>query len=216
MHGDRHRQHRGHHRHPGPAGGGDAVSREQRLLLVINAGSSSIKYQLFGMGDRRVIARGLLERLGGPAARLSHYRRDAGGAWQKEVTEQPVADHAEGLALVTGVLERCSPLGDGMGLFGVGHRVVHGGERFQAPALVTPEVLAGIREMTPLAPLHNPANLLGIEVTLKHLPDTPQVAVFDTAFHHGLPPHAYRYALPEPLYREHGVRRYGFHGTSHA
>jgi acetate kinase len=101
-------------------------------------------------------------------------------------------------------------------LFGVGHRVVHGGEAFRQPALVDGEVVEAIRAMTPLAPLHNPANLIGIEVARRRAPQVPQVAVFDTAFHQGMPDHAFRYAVPEQLYRQHGVRRYGFHGTSHA
>ena len=196
------------------------MSIEQRLVLVLNAGSSSIKYRLFDMhgprGRPRTLAKGLLDRVGHADARLDYQRRLMDGTWIDGVISEPVNDHAAGLALVARALGECPALADGQALYAVGHRVVHGGERFLKPTRITAEVVAGIRDTIPLAPLHNPANLMGIEVSLEHLACIPQVAVFDTAFHHTLPPHAYRYALPERLYREHGVRRYGFHGTSHA
>ena len=205
------------------------MSSAQRLVLVLNAGSSSIKYQLFDMPQTagtlpesgshsgpRTLAKGLLDRVGQADARLNYQRRLADGSWVDGLIAESAANHAAGLALVARALGECPALADGQALYAVGHRVVHGGERFQAPTRITAEVVAGIRATIPLAPLHNPANLLGIEVSLEHLADIPQVAVFDTAFHHSLPPHAYRYALPERLYLEHGVRRYGFHGTSHA
>jgi acetate kinase len=107
-------------------------------------------------------------------------------------------------------------LGDGTGLLGIGHRVVHGGDLFREPALIDSEVISAIRRLIPLAPLHNPSNLLGIEVMRERFPRVPQVAVFDTAFHQTLPPHAYRYALPHELYEKHAVRKYGFHGSSHS
>jgi acetate kinase len=163
-------------------------------VLVLNTGSSSIKYQLFDMGDRSVLAAGLVERIGEAAS--------------------GVADHGEGFAGVFEALRSSGGLRDG--LAGIGHRVVHGGERFSAPALIDEQVVAAIREQVPLAPLHNPANLLGIETAMAAFPDTPQVAVFDTAFHRTMPPRASRYALPRELADRLRIRRYGFHGTSHA
>jgi acetate kinase len=127
----------------------------------------------------------------------------------------PLADHRAGFELMEDVNRDAPLLGDGSGLLGIGHRVVHGGETFREPALINAGVIAAIRGLIPLAPLHNPSNLLGIEVAQERFPRVPQVAVFDTAFHHTLPPHAYRYALPHELYEKHHVRKYGFHGTSH-
>ena len=159
-------------------------------ILVLNTGSSSIKYQLLDMADQSVVVSGLVERIG-------------------EGTDGAVADHAEGVARILEAL----PPGD---LAGVGHRVVHGGERFSAPAVIDDDVEDAIRDQIPLAPLHNPANLLGIQTARKAFPDTPQVAVFDTAFHRTMPARAYRYALPRELADRLRIRRYGFHGTSHA
>jgi len=184
-------------------------------VLVINSGSSSIKYQLFDMTDKRVLAKGLLEQIGEAAGRLTH-RSPASTGERVEITrEQPIASHQEGFQLIGDVLNESGTLGDSSELFGIGHRVVHGGEAFQAPALINAKVISTIRALIPLAPLHNPANLAGIEVALKFAPDVPQVAVFDTAFHQSVPSQAFRYALPQDLYRDHNVRRYGFHGTSH-
>jgi len=163
-------------------------------VLVLNTGSSSIKYQLFDMDSRAVLAAGLLERIG----------EEASG----------VADHREGLSSIFETLAASGGLSDG--LAGIGHRVVHGGERFSAPALIDDEIVEAIREQIPLAPLHNPANLLGIQTALAAFPATPQVAVFDTAFHRTMPPRAFRYALPRDLAGRLRIRRYGFHGTSHA
>jgi acetate kinase len=163
-------------------------------VLVLNTGSSSIKYQLFDMGDRSVLAHGSVERIG-----------EAGSG---------VADHSEGFS---GIFEALGSSGGLQGgLAGIGHRVVHGGDRFSAPALIDEQVVAAIREQVPLAPLHNPANLLGIQTAMAAFPDTPQVAVFDTAFHRTMPPRAFRYALPRDLADRLRIRRYGFHGTSHA
>jgi acetate kinase len=159
-------------------------------VLVLNCGSSSIKYRLFD--GEQPVAQGIVERIG---------------------QDGDVPDHRVGLAQVMEALG--SSMSDG-GLDAIGHRVVHGGEAFVEPALIDADVIERIRAQIPLAPLHNPANLLGIEVAVELEPDLPQVAVFDTAFHRTLPPHAYRYAIPEAMYTEHGVRRYGFHGTSHA
>jgi acetate kinase len=165
------------------------VGREVRVgrVLVLNCGSSSLRYRLFD-GDATV-AKGLVQRIGEPDG------------------EAP--DHQTALRDALGSL-------DLDGLAAVGHRVVHGGARFSEPVLVTDEVVAAVRDLVPLAPLHNPPNLAGIEVARRLLPDTPQVAVFDTAFHHTLPAAAYTYAVDADVARRWGVRRYGFHGTSHA
>ena len=184
-------------------------------VLVINSGSSSIKYQLFDMSDKTVLARGLLEKIGEPESRLTH--QTSGGQNNKaEITRSlTVENHRAGFQLIGEVLTGSGALADSGELFGIGHRVVHGGEAFQEPALIDEKVIRTIRELIPLAPLHNPANLTGIEVALQFAPSVPQIAVFDTAFHQSMPPPAYRYALPHDLYRDHQVRRYGFHGTSH-
>jgi acetate kinase len=166
-------------------------------VLVLNSGSSSIKYRLFGMKSMEVLRAGAVERIG-------------------ESGSSAVRDHGEGFGRVMADLSDSGAIGDPADLFGVGHRVVHGGERFREPARVDAGVLDAIREMIPFAPLHNPGNIQGIEVALATCPGVPQVAVFDTAFHQTMPPRAFRYALPRELYDVHRVRRYGFHGTSHA
>ena len=185
-------------------------------LLVINCGSSSIKYAAFESEGCRLIAGGLLERVGTPEARLRQKRRLGDGSFEFFETVEPVADHAAGFDLIGRINSRNRIFAGEDDLFGIGHRVVHGGERFQEPTMITGEVVAAIRELIPLAPLHNPANLLGIEVLRKSFPRIPQVAVFDTMFHQTLPPRAFHYALPYELYENHRVRRYGFHGTSHS
>ena len=164
-------------------------------ILVLNAGSSSLKYQLFGMEDERVLARGSVDRIGEPGS--------------------GVDSHQDALQRIIDALQAQGAVRGREDLDAIGHRVVHGGEQFHKPVLIDAEVVRAIREMIPLAPLHNPANLQGIEVAQRLFPGTPQVAVFDTAFHQSMPPAAFRYALPAALYREHRVRRYGFHGTSH-
>lgn len=173
-------------------------------VLVINCGSSSIKYALIP-ADGSARLEGLAEQLGSTEARISGKNRIG------EKFTHPIcgAGHAEALREI---LERL----DGQVPSAIGHRVVHGGEKFTQAAQITPEVIAAIENTSPLAPLHNPANLIGISATLALFPELPQVAVFDTAFHQTLPARAYRYALPDALYTEHGIRRYGFHGTSHA
>jgi acetate kinase len=177
-----------------------------RNILVINCGSSSIKFALINEAHSDFLLSGLAERLGSPDAQL-HWQR--GG--EKDSLILPNADHRVALAQVLPLVQSAA----GGQLHGIGHRVVHGGEHFTAACRLDALSLSAIRATAPLAPLHNPANLLGIEAAIKLFPSLPQVAVFDTAFHQTLPEHAYRYALPEYLYREHGVRRYGFHGTSH-
>jgi len=184
-------------------------------ILVINSGSSSIKYQLFDMSDKSVLAAGLLEQIGESESRLTHNTRNTQGVTDKIVKTQTVEEHQSGFRLIGAVLNESGAMRDSGELYGIGHRVVHGGEKFREPTVINREVIETIRRLIPLAPLHNPPNLLGIEVALKAAPQVPQVAVFDTAFHQSIPPWAFRYALPQNLYEDHHVRRYGFHGTSH-
>ncbi|MEV4476707.1 acetate kinase [Nonomuraea sp. NPDC049504] len=172
-------------------------------VLVLNTGSSSIKYELIDPRTRARSARGLVERIGQERGRLTHRAGDG----PPYVREQPFPDHGEGLAAVLAAFSSAGPELDPVA---VGHRVVHGGTRFGDAVLVDDEVIAAIEELAPLAPLHNPVNLTGIRLAQKVFPEVPQVAVFDTAFHRTLPPEAYTYAVP----REWGVRRFGFHGTS--
>ncbi len=184
-------------------------------VLVINSGSSSIKYQLFNMDGEIVLASGAIERIG-EAQSLHRHRVHKHGDITESRHEQHVADHREGLSCIGTLLLESGAISELSELFAIGHRVVHGGECFREPTLINADVLKQIRDMIPLAPLHNPANVMGIEVALQQAPDTPQVAVFDTAFHQSLPAHAWRYALPDRLYTEQRIRRYGFHGTSHS
>ncbi len=183
--------------------------------LVINSGSSSIKYRLFDMQDKSVLATGLLEQIGEAESRLTHRSRNAQGEMEEIVRTRPVENHQAGFQLIESVLNETGAVGDTQELCGIGHRVVHGGEKFREATIINSEVIETIRRLIPLAPLHNPHNLLGIEVAMEVAPQVPQVAVFDTAFHHSIPPPAFHYALPQELYVNHHVRRYGFHGTSH-
>lgn len=179
--------------------------------LVLNAGSSSVKYSLFDMNERSVLISGLIERIGEDAAN-HRYTLHNNGLQQIELA---IRNHQQALQILFELLSSQALLTDPQQLACIGHRVVHGGEQFREPALINQQVLDEIKAMIPLAPLHNPANLLGIEEAIKQMPQVPQVAVFDTAFHQTLPDYAFRYPLPAKLYHEHGVRRYGFHGTSH-
>ncbi|WP_026611000.1 acetate/propionate family kinase [Methylocaldum szegediense] len=176
-----------------------------RKVLVLNSGSSSVKYRLFDLDVERVLVSGVIERIGessvGPP--------DGNG-------EESFADHRQAIAEVMRKLRESGELLDSNELYAIGHRVVHGGEIFRSSVIVDDAVIEAIRAAFPLAPLQNPPNLLGIEVCRELWPGVPQVAVFDTAFHLSMPPHAYRYALPDTFYRDHGIRRYGFHGTSFA
>jgi acetate kinase len=184
-------------------------------VLVINSGSSSIKFQLFRCEDWSVPASGSVTRIG-EAEGILRCRWDDAAAQSKLIEERTaMPDHHTGLQHIAQVLAGSGALTDASELLAVGHRVVHGGEAFHAPTVVDDEIIEAIQKVIPLAPLHNPANLDGILVARTLFPSTPQVAVFDTAFHQTMPRAAYRYAIPEYLYREHGVRRYGFHGTSH-
>jgi len=182
------------------------------LVLVLNSGSSSIRYQLFLMPEGRVLARGLVERIGEQQGVITQ-RSDG----EEVRLEERFADHAEGLARAIALLTRGgeAPLRDVVDIGAVGHRVVHGGEKFTSTVRIDDEVIAVLEAQSALAPLHNPPNLLGIRVARELMPEVPQVAVFDTAFHQTMPEHAYLYAIPRELHREHGIRRYGFHGTSH-
>ena len=183
-------------------------------ILVINSGSSSVKYQLFDMQDSRVLTSGLVERIGEAESRLVH-RWLQDGDMQELVRSETIADHQHAFEAIGAAMRDTGSLADAARLDGIGHRVVHGGEEFTRPTPIDTAVVERIRALGPLAPLHNPANLTGIEVCLRLFPDLPQVAVFDTAFHQTMPAHAYRYALPEAWYSDYRVRRYGFHGTSH-
>jgi acetate kinase len=183
-------------------------------ILVINCGSSSVKYQLFDLDDGSVLTAGTVERIGEARSRLRHRWRDGDGMQEAEYSEA-IGDHQQAFEAIGTAMRDNGGLADIARLDGIGHRVVHGGEEFTAPTRIDAAVVERIRALSPLAPLHNPANLTGIEVCLRQFPDMPQVAVFDTAFHQSMPAQAYRYALPEAWYREHRVRRYGFHGTSH-
>jgi len=184
-------------------------------VAVINSGSSSIKYEVFDAGDLTMLATGLIEKIGSADGRVRQRRRKADGTFDEQSLSAPLADHRAGFELMERVNRSAPLLGDGSELLGIGHRVVHGGERFREPALINDEVIDAIRSLIPLAPLHNPSNILGIEVTRERFPRVPQVAVFDTAFHQTLPSHAYRYAVPHAFYEDHAVRKYGFHGSSH-
>lgn len=184
-------------------------------VLVLNSGSSSIKYQLFETTDWKAIAAGSISRIGEAEGELKARWIDATGKEDSCRLAMPIADHGAGLEQIVERLRASGTLTDAGELAAIGHRVVHGGEAFHAPTIVDDAVIAAIREMIPLAPLHNPPNLAGIEVARRLFPGVAQVAVFDTAFHQTMPPTAYRYALPNYLYSEHRVRRYGFHGTSH-
>lgn len=186
------------------------------LVLVLNCGSSSVKYRLVEPATGRAAATGLIERIGEPTGRVVHRTLD--GASPAEHTEyaedRPVVDHAAALDAVTAAFAAHGPALDGV--VAIGHRAVHGGDRFTAPTLVDDEVLRAVDELAALAPLHNPAVATGIRAARKAFPDLPHVAVFDTAFHADLPARAATYAVPRRWREEFGVHRYGFHGTSHA
>lgn len=182
-------------------------------ILVINAGSSSLKYQLYNMNDQSVSAKGLVERIGMESAILTH--EPTGKEEVREVSE--ILEHNTAIRKVLdklvhkehGVIQSTNEID------AVGHRIVHGGESFSGSVIVTEEMKMEIKRLFDLAPLHNPAGMLGIQAVEVNMPDVPQVAVFDTAFHQTMEPHAYMYAIPQVLYKKHKVRRYGFHGTSH-
>ncbi|MGQ9472500.1 MAG: acetate/propionate family kinase [Candidatus Caldatribacteriaceae bacterium] len=184
-------------------------------ILVVNCGSSTVKYQLFSMDDEekyQVLAKGIVERIGIPGSRLEH--KSMGKVF---LQERDVANHRIALELIVQVLTagETKVLDDVSQIKAVGHRVVHGGEKFVDSVIIDGVVLQTIRECANLAPLHNPPNILGIEACQSLMPDVPQVAVFDTAFHGTIPEYAYIYAIPYEYYEKYRIRRYGFHGTSH-
>ena len=181
------------------------------LVLVVNAGSSSLKYSLVDGDTGAAAAVGAVERIGEETGSLVH---EVGGTEHREDQAFPTFEDALGAAVEA--FDAHGPAIDVGALAAVGHRVVHGGPLFSTPTLVDDDVLAAVEDLVPLAPLHNPANLEGLRVARLLFPDTPQVAVFDTAFHQTMPPAAYTYAVPREWREEHRIRRYGFHGTSHA
>lgn len=181
-------------------------------ILVINCGSSSLKYQLIDMENEQALAQGLVERIGIEGSKLT---QKANGA--KYIIEEPMKDHTDAIRLVLGALvdEKNGVIKDLSEIGAVGHRIVHGGEKYAESVLVTDEVMKNLEECAKLAPLHNPANIIGINACKALMPNTPMVTVFDTAFHQTMPEVAYIYPLPYDLYTNYGVRKYGFHGTSH-
>ncbi|GAA1160184.1 acetate/propionate family kinase [Ornithinicoccus hortensis] len=181
-----------------------------RPVLVINAGSSSLKYQLVRPGSGASLATGLVERIGLDGGRVTHAAHG-----QEHATPVDVPDHHRAFEVLRAQFAEYGPDLAQEPPVAVGHRVVHGGSRFASTVLIDDEVLEALRRLVPLAPLHNPGNIAGIEVAREAFPDLPQVAIFDTAFHQTMPPAAYTYAVPRAWREEHGVRRYGFHGTSH-
>ncbi|VAW68034.1 Acetate kinase [hydrothermal vent metagenome] len=187
-------------------------------ILVLNSGSSSLKFQLFeeADGNLHALASGLIEQIGAAESTSQLTFTDASGLKKKLRQQTHVIDHREAITQMTLLLKSSDTLADTNELIGIGHRVVHGGETFKQPSKIDNKVLAGIEELIPLAPLHNPANLMGIRMSMEYAEQIPQVAVFDTAFHHSIPQHAYLYALPFELYKQQKIRRYGFHGTSHS
>lgn len=186
------------------------------LVLVINAGSSSLKYQLIDADTSENLAAGLVDRIGRTGDDVGDNATHTGSDGQTHRRHAPCADAAAAFDVLVDAFHDLGPDLTGAELAAVGHRVVQGGDRFSAPTLVTDAVREAIADLVPLAPLHNPAHLDGIRGATEHFPDTPQIAVFDTAFHQTLPPHAYTYAVPKAWREDHGVRRYGFHGTSYA
>lgn len=182
-------------------------------VLVVNCGSSSVKYQLLNMEDESVMARGLAERIGIEGSRLKHQAAER----EEVIIEKPMPDHKTALKLITDVLtdEKTGVIKDMDEIYAIGHRVVHGGEKFSGSVKITDEVIDTLHECADLAPLHNPPNIMGIEACQQLMPGKPMAGTFDTAFHHTIPDYAYIYPIPYEYYKKYGVRKYGFHGTSH-
>lgn len=184
-------------------------------ILVINSGSSSLKFKLFVLPELSVSASGLIEEIGDERS-PARLRYQSGPGDTRTISKTlHLTEHRQAISAMTELLRESGTMNDIDDLAAIGHRVVHGGEDFHEPVLLDATVIHTIEKLVPLAPLHNPANLAGIRVSRELAPDTPQVAVFDTAFHQTIPEHAYLYALPRKLYKNNKVRRYGFHGTSH-
>ncbi len=188
------------------------ITTDSHYILVINCGSSSVKYRLFASAELEEIVRGSLERIGAPESDFKQYWVGADGSEQRRHDSVAAPDHVVGIRYIFRALADALPNGIAPTL--IAHRVVHGGERYQAAVVIDTEVIDNLRALVPLAPLHNPANLAGIDAALALCPDVPQVAVFDTAFHQSLPPEAYLYGVPRHWYEQFQVRRYGFHGSS--
>ena len=182
-------------------------------ILVINCGSSSLKYQLIDSNSEEVLAKGLCERIGAAGSVLTHKTNDG----RKEVVEEPMPNHTVAVKLVISALtdEEYGCIKSLVEIGAVGHRIVHGGENFSESVIITEDTIKAIEECSDLAPLHNPANLIGINSCKEIMGDIPMVAVFDTAFHQTMPEKAYMYGLPYEYYEKYKIRRYGFHGTSH-
>lgn len=182
-------------------------------ILVLNCGSSSVKYKLLDMETNEELGSGGVEKIGMKGSFLKHTRKDG----QKVILEGEILEHQVAVEYILGVLtsSRHGAIKSLEEINAVGHRVVHGGEKFNSSVLISDEVIHKIEECIDIAPLHNPPNLAGIKAINELLPEVPQVAVFDTAFHQSMPEHAYMYAIPYSLYKKYGIRRYGFHGTSH-
>lgn len=179
-------------------------------VLVINSGSSSIKYQLIDVDTSESLASGIVERIGLETGKVKHENADG-----ETVLEQAVPDHETGMRIVLGLFAEQGPQIDEASLAAVGHRIVQGGDVFDAPTLLDDEQIAKIDALSPLAPLHNPANVAGVQAARAAFPSVPHVAVFDTAFHRTMPPAAYTYAIDREVASEYSIRRYGAHGTSH-
>jgi acetate kinase len=182
-------------------------------ILVLNCGSSSVKYKLLDMESKEELGSGGVEKIGMKGSFLKHVRRDG----QKVILEGEILEHQTAVEYILGVLTspKHGPIKSLEEIDAVGHRVVHGGEKFNSSVLITDDVIRKIVDCIDIAPLHNPPNLAGINAISELLPSVPQVAVFDTAFHQTMPEYAYMYAIPYSLYTKYGIRRYGFHGTSH-
>jgi acetate kinase len=187
--------------------------KENTKILVLNCGSSSVKYKLFDMSQRKVVGSGGVEKIGMKGSFLKHTREDG----EQVILEGEVLEHQVAIEYILGVLtsKKHGCLKDMEEISAVGHRVVHGGEKFNSSVVITDEVIKNIESCIEIAPLHNPPNLSGIYAINELLPTVPQVAVFDTAFHQTMPEYAYMYGIPYTLYKKYGIRRYGFHGTSH-
>lgn len=183
-------------------------------ILVVNCGSSSLKFQLIDAQDERLIAKGLCERIGIDGSRIVYQKTGS----EKEITQTPMPNHTVAIELVLKALtnEKSGALKELSEIGAVGHRIVHGGEKFAASTLINDEVMEAIEACSELAPLHNPANLVGIRACAELMPGTPMAAVFDTAFHQTMPEEAYLYGIPYEYYKKYKIRRYGFHGTSHS
>ena len=182
-------------------------------ILVLNCGSSSVKYKLIEIKANNVLAEGGIEKIGLPGAFIK-FKQPSG---EKKIIELDITDHDGAIKAILDILtsEEDGCIKSFNEIDAVGHRLVHGGEKFNKSVLITEEVIAKVKECYDIAPLHNPVNIAGVNAISKVLPNVPQVGVFDTAFHQTMPAKSYMYALPYKVYKEDGVRRYGFHGTSH-